>query len=464
VLQKGAQLADHERYSGHRVHTALTGLREKLNAIDGAGWEEPGTTLLAGSRLIAERTQRLLDVQEQELVPRQLLESMARGVDQASARIDVGAAEADMPSIHDAFTELVSAAASLPQQLPVPADKVGARLNGATLRARVEAETAIRKQAETAKADIEDTAVAATRASSDAKDAATLARDEVRAARDQAIGASQAATTSMETTKQAVESRLASLEGAASTLVRNADTAINGIEERFQTAEGTRASTFDEMLKEKRAEQEADLDSARARNGEVLRSVEATAKRAEEVLQLAGATTLAGRWIGQARGNLIERICWLVALATFVSGSLFFSYHFRHELTAPPDADWLEALAFYFPRLPLAIVSIVIVGFMVQQASRRATWEARDRRVANELTALPALIDRLEPNVQKELVAEIAKRYLPGTDLSHDQPASQQRETRPSPPSAWTGGLYALIGSVSTAVVLAAALIVAVSR
>jgi hypothetical protein len=95
------------------------------------------------------------------------------------------------------------------------------------------------------------------------------------------------------------------------------------------------------------------------------------------VLRLAGAAALSGRWIKQARNQAIERYSWLLVLALASGGSLWFGFSNLHDLTAPGGSDLIDALVFTYPIAARIITVTVIV--MIQQASRRALWEARQK-------------------------------------------------------------------------------------
>ncbi len=116
-------------------------------------------------------------------------------------------------------------------------------------------------------------------------------------------------------------------------------------------------------------------------------------------------------------------------------------------------------VGFYLPRLPLAIITITVLTFAVTEAAKRADFEARDQRVANELTAFPAFLDAVGTTDRQNLAREIATKYFPGTGMDVDHP--QRRLPEAQAPHPWPVGLLA---SVAGNVTLSALLVYAITK
>lgn len=250
------------------------------------------------------------------------------------------------------------------------------------------------------------------------------------------------------------------LERQRTLAISDINQALQGIESRFGESETSRTARFLEAETERASQFNVSVTEARSSHLTLVGELEALRRAADEVLQLAGGAALSHRWIAQARIQLIERILWLSVLALLSIGSVAFTFWQLDHFTAPADSSLVAAIVFYFPRLPLAIITVTVIAFIAKQSARRGLWEARDRRVANELTALPAFLATLSPEVQQALATKVADRYFPGPQVSHDDVAGSDRvETTIGPGP--MGGLYALIGSVTTSIGLVAALVIA---
>jgi hypothetical protein len=106
------------------------------------------------------------------------------------------------------------------------------------------------------------------------------------------------------------------------------------------------------------------------------------------------------------------------------------------------------------------VITITVITFAVQQAARRAVWEARDRRVANEMTAYPAFVAGIPESPESSILKDIALRYFPGTSTEIDDPKPSAGS---SSPSRW-GFEASVIGSVLGTVVLGIALVYSLTR
>ena len=162
--------------------------------------------------------------------------------------------------------------------------------------------------------------------------------------------------------------------------------------------------------------------TARARVDTLNRLIDKLAARADEMLLNAGGAALGTSWKTQAKAHRIERWSWTGGIIVLLGGSVALAFLTLDDLTAPAGSSFVDGLVFYIPRIPFAIITITILGFAIQQAARRAQFEARDARVGNELSALPEFLSRVPDGARDELSKQVAANYFPGTKLEHDVP------------------------------------------
>ncbi|MGD9934565.1 MAG: hypothetical protein AB7T37_12730 [Dehalococcoidia bacterium] len=454
------------RFDQSPVHLHLQTATDELERLNSEPWDSPEAQALEyidSVRCLLDYARIRLGLQDPRTVTAARLDHLSSTAGNLAGALQAFNAERSIDTAqaaHSAAETLVDGTCMLPLA-PSP-DEV--RLAEATLDAvrseRERASASLSLQVETSASSLERAQAAINESMQELKETAETANAGLADATAEVKAEVEGVATSLASRHADFEAATAQLEQQRAAAIRQINEVLTGIESRHGEAETARVSQFTAAESERKAAFGDFSKAAKSEHDALIDAVRRTEEQAETVLQLAGGAALSARWIKQARDQRIERYSLLGALAILSIGSVVFSFFHLDEFTAPADSGFVESLIFYFPRLPLAIITLTVLAFLIQQTSRRSLWEARDRRVANELTALPSFLAGLEG--QKLTLAEkVADRYFPGPQVDHDEP---KHDERPPSPVAIPSSVHALLASLSGTAALAIALIIALSK
>ena len=460
------------RFDQSPVHEHLRSALEELSRLATEPWDPPAEQAVEyvdAVRAMIGYVRLRLGLQDPQVVTAAHLERLSADAGSVNAALQVFNTNRSLETaqaVHLAAEALVNSASMLPLALAPDEIKFAEATLDVLRRGREEASAALSSLATNAIPTLERAQASVDDGMQKLTESAETASTGLAAAAATAKAEVEATTTSLAAQRTAFEAKTAQFEQQREAAVKQINEALTGIESRYGETEKARLSQFTTTEAERSTAFSEFSRGAKAEYDELLRAVRETEARSENVLLLAGGAALSGRWIKQARDQRLERYFWLAALAIIAIGSVVFTFWNLGKFTAPADSSFVESVIFYFPRLPLAIITVTVLAFLIQQASRRSLWEARDRRVANELTAFPSFLLSsfllsLEEADRTALARDVADRYFPGPQVDHDEP--KHHEESPTT-AAIPGGIYTLVGSLSSTAAMAIALIIALTR
>lgn len=433
-----------EEFSNHEAHAALQRAASEIDQVTAEPWTDPEGNALEYvelARHVVDHARLMLNAQSPSLTTAEMLDPVKESAERlassmATFRTDRSLSNAQ--ATHSFARDLSSAVARLPMRPEASTEQALSEARAVLVQAAATTSTTISAR---------EAEVAARFQEMDERLSARVT-ESVRAV-SEAEATLSVATDTLLTKQREFEAETLRFQNQHAEALRLIDDRLGGLESEFKGAESTRQQTADKRL----TDLEAELRDYRT-------SMDQIASQAKEVLALAGGAALSGRWVKQAQADRWERYGWIAAIAVVFLGSLVLAWWHVDDFTAPAGASFVDAMIFYIPRLPLAIITITVLGFMISQAARRAQWEARDTRVGNELTSFPAFLSHLSgaDGERAKIAADIAHRYFPGTQVEHDAPKSPPEDHRERVLGLPASLVSSLIGNGVLALALAYAL------